>query len=177
MRGALLWCAFHSAKPLRSFYNQINPFLRDSSDLFMRQTGNSFLFNVFIIGAQPRAPDVHHSQSRIKIWGHMPFLSPHPGPFIPQRSWRPTAPLSTLPHCLRLSLSHQGTEGWWGQACGSPADEEISQIASPAVNTNDSQPGGITETDASSSQLRWLWRGLSARAHNSPFALLRKPTA
>lgn len=44
----------------------------------MRQTGNSFLFNIFVIGAQPRAPDVHHFQSHIKIWG------PHPEPFIPQ---------------------------------------------------------------------------------------------
>lgn len=81
------------------------------------------------------------------------------------------------PPPLSLALfGPPGDRGWQGRACGIAADEEISQIARPAVNANNSQQGGITETDASSSQLWWLWRGFSAKARNSPFALLRKPT-
>ena len=138
-----------------------NPFLRDSSYLLRHQTGNSLLFDIF----------VHHFQSPITICGQMPFLGLHPRLFIPHRSWRPTVPLllpawnrkSALPNCCWLSLGHQGTArlgGWQGRACGILTDEEISQITSPAVNSNDSQQWGIAETDPSSFQLQWPWWGL-----------------
>lgn len=84
----------------------------------------------------------------------MPFLSPHPGPFIPPKELETNCSTLCPPPIASGSLwATRGQGGWWGRAWGSPADEEISQIASPAVNTNDSQPEGIPETDASSSQL------------------------
>lgn len=115
----------------------------------------------------------------------MPFLGLHPGPFIPKGAreqlshflpdWGGSSPPSPIASgFLRATRGHRG---WQGRACGISADEEISQIASQAVNTNDSQQGGITETDASSSRSQGLQKGLSAGAHSSPFAWLRKSTA
>ena len=109
----------------------------------------------------PRVPNVHHFQSYIKTWGQMCFLHLHPGPFPSPKELEATAPLllsrwlekvSALPHCCWLSSGHWGTGGWQGRACGILTGEGISHITSPAVNVNDSQQGGITETDASSSQ-------------------------
>lgn len=52
--------------------------------LFPYASNRELVFwNIFVAGAQPRIPNVHHFQSHIKIWGQMPFLHLHPGPFIP----------------------------------------------------------------------------------------------
>lgn len=175
------WWASPSAKPPRSLHKQMNPFLGDSSYLLVHQTGISF-FLTFLFSP---FPNVHHSDSHIKIRSQMPFLGLHPGPFIPKGAreqlshflpdWGKSSPHSPIASgFLRATRGHGG---WQGRACGISADEEISQIASRAVNTNDSQQGGITETDASSSRSQGLQKGLTAGAHSSPFAWLRKSTA
>lgn len=126
--------------------------------LFPYASNRKLVFlNIFVTGAQSRIPNVHHFQSHIKIWDQMPFLYLHPGPFISPQKLRDNCSTPALqtgeeiicPPPLPLALFGPPEDGrWQGTAYSILADEEISQIASLAVNASDSQQGGITEIDA-----------------------------
>lgn len=164
-RCPLCWCAFHAVKSPRSCHWQINTFLRHSSHLLVHQQKMSFFLTFLSLVPNPEFQMFiifqHHA-------GSMLLCCPP--------SWGCSRKSQPSPHCHSLPLGHQGTGGWQCRACGIPADEEISQITSPAVNMNDSQQRGITETDASSSQLGWCWRGVWQDPQFT-LTLLRRPTA
>lgn len=80
--------------------------------LFPYASNRKLVFlNIFVTGPQPRMPNVHHFQSHIKIWGQMPFLHLHPGPFIPPKKLEDNSSTPSLQtgEEINCSLGHQRT--------------------------------------------------------------------